>query len=532
MTDDDDLDPVLVDRFRALDDLVAPDTWPGGHAGRIPRARRWLPIAAAAAAVVLVVGAVVLLRGDREGSIVGAPVTSASSTTTTAPTTPLPSVPPTSYVVEMALAVAEPAIVAPGGVVTITPAAIVQRYCTDIVEVLPAGEGTTVGQILDGATWFAVREGAAGPTWPACIGETTAAPLTVAAPPITDGTYRFCIAEGAQPQGCAVVTLATTDDQPIAPLGTATPTTVVPGQVVSIAPAEPVLRACTDVVSVYSGPTFLGSVGGPRFRPSPGEGDTLAACEGDVSGEPIEVFVPRLAPGRYVFCASDDLLPAGCAQVDVLASTLLATVTSSEVANGDTITITPAGEIERICEDRVRVVDATRATRVVQITDVTTGASEPPAFGGWEAPDCEPKRSGGPLTIVVPDVGTGAYAFCLSADLADASCALVYVTEKRFDPPPASTVPVTGQGFEIEVSSHCGFNYLSQMVDGRSWMTDEAVGTFEWGPVEWADVTDRSELVVLEVVLSDDRSVLIASANGRSVRYRPVTADDPQFFCA
>lgn len=537
MTDDDRLDPVLVDRFRALDDVVPPDTWPGDVAPGTSGTRRW-PLVAAAAAAVLIVGSIVALstRSDDEGSIVGAPATSPPPASTAAPTTTVPSVPATIYVVENALARAEPAVVAPGQQVTLTPQGVVERTCLDIVDVYTPGDDVLIGQISGTRTWSAVVEGGPPPTWPACLGETTAAPLAVTVPPVVDGTYRFCIAGGAQPAGCAVVTVVTTGDQPTEPLGIATPATVEPGERVSIAPAEAVRRACIDLVSVYSGTTFLGSVGGPRFRPSPGEGDTLSACEGEISDAPIEVFVPDLPPGRYAFCASDDLIPEGCASVDVLPSPLLATVASREVANGDAITITPAALVPRICTDIVLVYDVTRTEPVAQVYDIGTGASEPPRDGGWAFPACGVGPSAAPLTMVVPDIGMGAYAFCVSAALEDASCALVYVTEKRFDPPPAplgSTAPV-GQPFEIEVGSHCGFIYLSQQIDGRSWITDEAPDVFEWTPDEWADAIDpsRPEQLVLTIMLSADGSELTATANGRSVRYRPVNPDDPEFFCA
>lgn len=446
MTDDDRLDPVLVDRFRALDDVVPPDTWPGGVAPGTSGTRRW-PLVAAAAAAVLILGSIVVLstRSDDEGSIVGAPVTSASSTITSATTT-VTSVPPTVYVVENALAVAEPAVVAPGEQVTITPQGVADRMCLDVVDVYAPGDDVLIGQISGTRDWSAVVEGGPPPTWLACLGETTAAPLAVTVPPVVDGTYRFCIAVGAQPEGCAAVTVVTTGDQPIEPTGTATPASAVPGQLVSIAPTRQVLRACTGVVSVHSWTTYLGSIAGPRLRPSPGEGDTMAACEGEMSDAPIEVAVPDLPPGRYAFCVSADLIPDGCASVDVLPSPLLATVTSREVANGDTITITPAGEVPRMCADIVRVYDVTRTVPVGQVVAPATGESAPPlADGSWDSvpgdlSGCTSEPSDRMLTMVVPDIGMGAYAFCLSADLEDASCALVYVVEKRFDPPAASTV--------------------------------------------------------------------------------------------
>ena len=90
-----------------------------------------------------------------------------------------------------------------------------------------------------------------------------------------------------------------------------------------------------------------------------------------------------------------------------------------------------------------------------------------------------------------------------------------------------------GTPLVIDVITHCGLGYLVPEIDGRLWLTDEAAGTFEWGPPEWAAVIDRArELIELEIVLSEDRNILTATANGRSVIYRPLTPEDLQFRCA
>lgn len=520
--DDDALDPSIAERFRALDDVVVPDTWPADTT-QPTRPRRW-PVLAAAAAGLLIIGSIVVLstRTDDEGSIVGAPATSQPVTTATAPSTTFASVPPTVYVVENALAIAEPAIVRPGESVAITPAGVVEQYC-DKVNVFGPATGTIMG-----GQWSLVDPVTA--TY-SCDGPVTDTAVEVTVPDVPAGDYRFCVAEFDVAEGCALVRVVESGGE-VDVQGLASPSTVVPGQVVTITPTEPVRRACTDLVAVYTGGTYVGHVGGSRFSPSPGEGDTVPACEGDVSGDPIEVFAPNLPVGRYVFCVSDDLLAEGCAHVDVLPSPLLATVTSTGVANGDTITITPAGQVPRICTDIVLVYDVTRTEPVANVYDIGTGASEPPRDGGWPFPACGVAPSAAPLTMVVPGVGTGAYAFCLSAGLEHESCALVYVTEKRLDPPPVSTVAADpGQAFEVAVGTHCGVRYLSQVIDGRSWITDEADVAGDWLPDEWARARD-GELLVLQVVLSEDGMALTATANDRSVRYRPVNADDPEFFCA
>lgn len=73
---------------------------------------------------------------------------------------------------------------------------------------------------------------------------------------------------------------------------------------------------------------------------------------------------------------------------------------------------------------------------------------------------------------------------------------------------------------------------LGMPVNGILWTTDTARGKRNWMPSEWADsLGPGEELITLEVVVSDDET-LTASAVGRSVVYRPVSADDPEFLCA
>lgn len=69
-------------------------------------------------------------------------------------------------------------------------------------------------------------------------------------------------------------------------------------------------------------------------------------------------------------------------------------------------------------------------------------------------------------------------------------------------------------------------------MNGIFWITDAAEGDWNWMPSEWADSLDPGgELISLEVVLVDDET-LTASAEGRSVVYRPLSANDPEYLCA
>lgn len=556
MIDDDDaLDPVIADRFRRLDAVDVPDTWTpdmGPLAGR--RRPAWMIGAAAAAVIALVTGFVLVRSGDDAGDLATVDATTvAPPGTTTAPAVvPTTTASTTPDGLPNALATADPSVVVRRSLITITPSSTIERNCTDIVDVLLVGDGPVIGQVLSGSTWQPVPDGAPGPTWPACGGTITDAPLSLTVPDVPDGSYRFCIAAGELPEGCALVTVV--GDGPasgIATEGSAEPAVVVPGQLVTITPTEEVRRACTGLVGVYDAAgTYRGHVGGTRFSPSPGEGDTAPACEGDVSEEPIQVNAPDLPSGTYVLCVSEDVLPDGCATVVLQASPLLAAASPADVATGDAITITPAGVVPRLCGGvTVRIFDVMRSTPVLHVIDPATGASELPPFGGgWESPDCIPEPSDASLAMVVPDLPLGAYAFCLSVDPTDAACALVFVTSQRIvqpSVPPGSTAPPVSTGapgfvsiepgtpLVVDVITHCGFEYLVPEIDGRLWMTDEAAGTFEWGPPEWVAVSDEvRELIELELVLSEDRNVLTATANGRSVVYRPVTPEDVQFRCA
>ena len=94
-----------------------------------------------------------------------------------------------------------------------------------------------------------------------------------------------------------------------------------------------------------------------------------------------------------------------------------------------------------------------------------------------------------------------------------------------------SSVPL-GQPQHIEVGTHCGVGVLGLSVNGIVWTTDSARGERDWMPTEWASSLDAGEeLITLEVVQSDD-TTLTATAEGVSVVYRPVSADDLVPECA
>ena len=92
----------------------------------------------------------------------------------------------------------------------------------------------------------------------------------------------------------------------------------------------------------------------------------------------------------------------------------------------------------------------------------------------------------------------------------------------------------TAETVLLEVGTHCGVEVIS--ASGSNWRTDEPgpVPNEDWIPVEWSEaLAQRGGLLVLEVLLSEDQSILTASAGGRTVTYRPLTPEElPDFVCA
>ena len=90
-----------------------------------------------------------------------------------------------------------------------------------------------------------------------------------------------------------------------------------------------------------------------------------------------------------------------------------------------------------------------------------------------------------------------------------------------------------GEAYALVVGTHCGVRVLNPAVNDTLWITDEATQPGDWMPAEWAEAIEGGqELIVLEVVLSDSDTNLTATAEGVSVRYRPVAEDDEVTGCA
>ena len=429
MTDDDALDPVIADRFRPLDDVPVPDTWSESGAvvplgRRRPRRSAWMIGIAAATVIALVTGFVFLRSGEDAGELATVDATTAALPDATSATTEASA---TTYVLPTALATADPAVVARQSLITITPSATVERYCTDIVAVLPVGDGPVIGQVLGGSTWQPVPDGAPGPTWPACGGTVTDTLLALTVPDVADGSYRFCIAAGELPEGCALV--AVRGDVPVQP-AVADPPFGIPGAVVQIAPATAVRRTCEDIVTVHeeSFDYVIGQVladGTWVANPAGGAAMAVPACDGTITADPVRVVLPPIPGNRYEFCVSPDRTPSGCAIIGIYTFAGTASIEPTSAAPGSVVTLTPAGAVARGCGDALWVSAVADPTIIGQV--LATGEWVQTDAGAPAAPTCPPSVAADPFTFVVPPLAPGDYGFCLGADRAIEGCASLTV---------------------------------------------------------------------------------------------------------
>lgn len=85
----------------------------------------------------------------------------------------------------------------------------------------------------------------------------------------------------------------------------------------------------------------------------------------------------------------------------------------------------------------------------------------------------------------------------------------------------------------VDVNIHCGVAWLSRQINGMWWHADEAPTEMDWWPDEWVSAFDgEQQEVEVEVELSADGTVLVASRNGREVIYKPVPPDEFDAWCA
>jgi hypothetical protein len=105
------------------------------------------------------------------------------------------------------------------------------------------------------------------------------------------------------------------------------------------------------------------------------------------------------------------------------------------------------------------------------------------------------------------------------------------------EPPPAAAYEAgerlpEGQPRSVTVGTHCGVRWLGTLINGVTWISDEATLVGDWMPDEWAaSIADDEELITLVVELSPGGQTLTGTAGQRSVVYRPASEDDQPLEC-
>jgi hypothetical protein len=221
----------------------------------------------------------------------------------------------------------------------------------------------------------------------------------------------------------------------------AEPITVRTGGQVMITPSGVVERACDFLIRTVRQD---GSAAGQLGSISPGSWSAgipkpVAApnCAGTqmVTDEPLTVAIPRNMPaGTYDLCLTANLDPAGCARVTIEGSLDEATAEPSIVTVGELVTITPAGVVERACQDIVTLIPLGNPTST---TGQLIGGQWIPAGPATQItyPPCEGEVSDAAVQFVVAvDTPPGVYAMCLVEqasyavqESSDPGCAIVTV---------------------------------------------------------------------------------------------------------
>lgn len=88
-----------------------------------------------------------------------------------------------------------------------------------------------------------------------------------------------------------------------------------------------------------------------------------------------------------------------------------------------------------------------------------------------------------------------------------------------------------GQARTVQFDTLCGAGRLDPAVTDTAWIADEAGGEPGWLPSEWRANLEPGGLITVVFELSDDERTLTATAAGRAIQYRPVTASDPTVAC-
>ena len=198
----------------------------------------------------------------------------------------------------------------------------------------------------------------------------------------------------------------------------AEPSTVLTGGEVTIIPAETVERACDlRVRTVRRDGSAIGEVGviSPgswAAGAAVGVGDSCAGVD-TATDEALTVAVPRNMPaGTYDLCLTADLIPAGCARVTIGRPAGEATAEPATVTVGDVVTITPAGVVERACQDVVTVIPLGNAAGFGG--QIVGGQWVGGAVTEVTYPECAGEVSDASVQVVIPaDMPTDVFAMCV-----------------------------------------------------------------------------------------------------------------------
>jgi hypothetical protein len=93
-------------------------------------------------------------------------------------------------------------------------------------------------------------------------------------------------------------------------------------------------------------------------------------------------------------------------------------------------------------------------------------------------------------------------------------------------------IPV-GETHEVEINVFCGVDYFPAPVNETYWRMvdiDESFYTYHVPP-EWRDEGNTSDTLTVQIKLDSNGERLIATANGKSLTYRPVLPNDPANEC-
>jgi hypothetical protein len=84
-----------------------------------------------------------------------------------------------------------------------------------------------------------------------------------------------------------------------------------------------------------------------------------------------------------------------------------------------------------------------------------------------------------------------------------------------------------GVEYPYRLVIHCGIDWLGRFND-VAWRADVPDGVLDFIPPEWQTAIDASQTIELSIILrTDPEPVIMATANGYTVTYRPTAEELP-----